>query len=113
MCLNERKYYVIFLQETYSTNRTQWEGKLFHSYCSNHNCGAMVLVKSNAEFKTDENGRYIIIEVELQGSNFLFVNIYSPNKTQQQSHFFDNLNKTLDEFVKDHLSSAKKTHQRI
>lgn len=82
MCLNERKYYVIFLQETYSTNRTQWEGKLFHSYCSNHNCGAKVLVKSNAEFKTDENGRYIIIEVELQGSNFLFVNIYSPNKTQ-------------------------------
>ena len=35
----------------------------------------------------------------VQGSNFLFVNIYAPNKVQEQCHFFDNLNKTIENFV--------------
>ena len=52
MWLNERKYDIIFLQETYSTVevedtwRTQWQGKLFSSHGTNHSCGVMVLVRS-------------------------------------------------------------------
>ena len=112
MWLNEQKHDNIFLQETYSTQevediwRTQWQGKLFYSHGSNQSCGVIILVRSDLEFnltsmKADDNGRYIIIEGEVQSSKFLFVNIYAPNKIQEQCRFFDNLNKTLDDFVKE------------
>ena len=51
--LNERKYDIIFLQETYSTVdveyiwKTQWKGKLYFSHGPNHSCGVMVLVRGD------------------------------------------------------------------
>ena len=91
--LGERKYDIVFLQETYSTIdiesvwRTQWQGKLHFSYGSNHSCGVMILVRDDLDFKlhlvrSDDNGRYIIMEADVQGSSFLFVNIYAPNSVQ-------------------------------
>ena len=103
MWLNEQKHDIIFLQETYNTQevediwRTQWQGKLFYSHGSNQSCGVMILVRSDLEFnltsiKADDYGRYIIIDREVKSSKFLFVNIYAPNKIQEQCRFFDNLN---------------------
>ena len=107
MWLNERKYDIIFLQETYCTSevediwRTQWQGKLFFSHGANHSCGVMVLVRSDLDFnlksvEVDVQGRYVIMEADVQGSNFLFVNIYAPNKVQEQCYFFDNLNNIVN-----------------
>ena len=81
--LNERRYDIIFLQETYGTAavkdiwRTQWRRKLFFVHGSNHSCGVMVLVRSDLDFNPitiscDDKGRSIIIEAEVQGSPFLF-----------------------------------------
>ena len=47
----------------------------------------------------DDEGRSIIIEAEVQGSPFLFVNIYAPNKVQDQCRFFDKLNKNIEDRV--------------
>lgn len=49
--------------------------------------------------RLDDNGRYIIMEAEVQGSSFLFVNIYAPNSVQDQCCFYDNLNKNIEENV--------------
>ena len=106
--LNERRYDIIFLQETYSTAdvediwRTQWRGKLFFAHGSNHSCGVMILVRSDLDFNPrtiscDDEGRSIIIEAEVQGSPFLFVNIYAPNKVQDQCRFFDKFNKNIED----------------
>ena len=108
--LGERKYDIVFLQETYSTIdiesvwRTQWQGKLYFSHGSNHSCGVMILVRDDLDFKlnfvrSDDNGRYIIMEAEVQGSSFLFVNIYAPNSVQDQFCFYDNLNKNIEENI--------------
>ena len=113
--LNERKGDIVFLQETYSTKdvestwKTQWQGKLYFSHGSNHSCGVTILVKDDVDFKlnsiiSDDQGRYVIIEAEVQGSLFLFVNIYAPNSVQDQCCFYDNLNKKIEE----HYRSAKK-----
>ena len=112
MWLEEQKADIIFLQETYSTPeiedlwRTQWQGKLFFSHGSNHSCGVMVLVRGDLEFnlisiKMDNEGRYILLEAEVQGSNFLFLNVYLPNKVQEQCRFIENLNCTIDDVVRD------------
>ena len=84
--------------------RTQWRGKLFFAHGSNHSCGVMILVRSDLDFNPrsiscDDEGRSIIIEAEVQGSPFLFVNIYAPNKVQDQCRFFDKLNKNIEDRV--------------
>jgi len=38
-------------------------------------------------------------EAEVQGSSFLFVNIYAPNSVQDQCCFYDNLNKNIEEHI--------------
>ena len=64
----------------------------------------MILVRSDLDFSLksinlDSEGRSIIMEAEVQGSLFLFVNIYAPNRVQDQCHFFENLNKNIEDFV--------------
>ena len=66
----------------------------------------MILVREDLEFElkalnADCEGRYILLEAVVQGSNYTFVNIYAPNKVQQQSVFFRNLNDALDLFCGD------------
>ena len=58
--LNERRYDIIFLQETYSIVdvediwRTQWRGKLFFAHGSNHSCGMMIPVRSDLDFNSGQ-----------------------------------------------------------
>ena len=66
--------------------------------------GVMILVRSDLDFSVksvnlDTEGRSIIMEAEVQGSLFLFVNIYAPNKVQDQCRFFENLNKNIEHFA--------------
>ena len=56
----------------------------------------MVLVRGDLEFKlismkTGNEGHYILLEAEIQGSNFLFVNVHVPNKVHEQCRFIKNL----------------------
>ena len=84
--------------------KTQWQGKLQFAHGSNHSCGVMILVRSDLDFSIKSvnlgsEGRSIIMEADVQGSLFLFVNIYAPNKVQDQCQFFDNLNKKIEDIV--------------
>ena len=84
--------------------KTQWQGKLQFAHGSNHSCGVMILVRSDLDFSIesvnlDSEGRSIIMEADVQGSLFLFVNIYAPNKVQDQCQFFASLNKKIEDFV--------------
>ena len=92
--------------------KTQWQGKLFFSHGTNRSCGVMALVRSDLDFKlnsvnADNEGRYLIIEAEVQSSAFLLLNIYAPNKVQEQCEFFGNVNKTIENLVADKLKSTK------
>ena len=84
--------------------RTQWQGKLYFSHASNKSCGVMILVREDLDFKlslvhSDDNGRYIIMDAEVQGSSFLFVNICTPNSVQDQCCFYDNLNENIEQNI--------------
>ena len=81
-------------------------GKLFYSHGTNHSCGVVVLVRSDLDFNlksvdADTQGRYVVMEADVQGSDFLFVNVYAPNKVEEQCLFFDNLNNVIENFVVD------------
>jgi len=86
---------IIFLQETYSTKDKE---NIWKCHGSNRSCGVLILVKDSLEFDlksivADDNGRYILLNVTVQGCNYFFGNIYAPNKVREQCSFFEVLEK--------------------
>ena len=78
----------------------QWNGDTFFSHGSCHSKGTMILVKEHLDFKLisskiDPLGRYIFLEVEIQDSPFVLLNIYAPNKCAEQCDFLANYRKNL------------------
>ena len=56
----------------------------------------MILIKDNLEFQVkssvlDSKGWCILIDATVQGSDFLLVNIYAPNKVQGQCEYVNAL----------------------
>ena len=77
---------------------------MFFAHGSNHSCGVLVLVRDSLEFEmksiiTDDNGRYILLNAEVQGSDYILGNIYAPNKIKEQCNFFVALQQKLDNFI--------------
>ena len=46
--------------------------------------------------KVDKNGRFVFLEEIVQDHPFLFVNLYAPNKTNEQSAFFEEIRVELE-----------------
>ena len=114
--LTKQKADIVFLQETYSTFqdenfwKTQWKGRMLFSHGSNHSKGALILVRQGLDFEQktiecDPNGRFIFLEALVQGSLFLFVNLYAPNKVHEQETFFKRIETKLESF--DFVSNRK------
>ena len=106
--LLKQKADICFLQETYSTEeveirwKKQWRGEMYFSHGSNHSRGVMVMVKNSLDFKlnslkTDEQGRSIILDANIQDTPFLLVNIYAPNTTNEQITYFEALRKQIED----------------
>ena len=58
----------------------------------------MVLINNNFEqtvknIKTDKNGNYIILDMEIQGKEITLVNLYGPNENSPQ--FYENIIKKI------------------
>ena len=61
---------------------------MFFSHGSNHSKGVLIPTKNDLDFRakkvtTDKNGRFIIINAEIQDSQFLLVNLYAPNTVKE------------------------------
>ena len=104
--LHQQNSDVIYLQETYSSPQTiklweaEWGGKIVESHGSSHSRGVMILFKPKINVSIDnvihdKNGRYILSEVSLDDSKFIFVNIYAPNDQAQQIHFLRDLSNSV------------------
>ena len=48
---------------------------------------------------TDDNGRYILMNAKVQGSDYILGNIYAPNKIKEQCNFFVELQQKLDDII--------------
>ena len=61
--------------------------------CSKHRKGVKILVNPNLDLKvenciSDKSGRFIILDLIVDESRIILVNIYDPNDTNQQVAFF-------------------------
>jgi exonuclease III len=81
---------VIFIQETHTSEDSyrEWKcifkGEIIMSHGTNNSKGVAILLGNKLEHKIkseiiDKKGRYIILLIEIQGTEFILINIYQPN----------------------------------
>jgi len=103
-----------FLQETHSTKLTvdtwssEWGGKAFFSHGTSNSKGVIILINPKLDYKiekciSDKNARYIILDVSVEDSRLILVNIYAPNDLNHQSKFFGSLLHQLQDFSQEKM----------
>ena len=103
-----------FLQETHSTEalekiwKTQWGGELFFSHGQSNSTGCAIGVSKDFPFRIikqskDSDGRFLILEVEIDDDKFLLINLYNANTETDQLRVLDQLLSKLDEHDEDGL----------
>ena len=102
---------IIFLQETYTTAKIeklykyQWHGNMIFSHGTSNSRRVIVAFRHGLEYKMlsdpicDPNGRYIVLDMEIQGSPYILVNCYAPNNEQEQIKLFH--------VIRDHLKKLE------
>lgn len=97
---------VVFLQEIHSDSgiETVWgmerEGQYFITHGANVSAGLAVLFLSGLDLKVItasevDKGRLLVIQAEIGGFHFLFVNVYAPSRGIDQVQLFDKLRQDL------------------
>ena len=82
---------LIFLQETHTISeseyvwRQEWEGSLFFSHGTSNSKGTCILIHKSLPFTVyksiqDKDGRYVMIDAEINGLRLTLYNIYGPNE---------------------------------
>lgn len=86
---------IIFLQETYSSKEieSQWtdefKGEIIFDHGTSHSRGVAVLLGSKLDYKIvdkeiSNEGRFIILKLEIQGQECVLINSYLPNSEKEQ-----------------------------
>ena len=99
----------IFLQETHSSVKDEklwideFEGQLFFSHGKTNSCGVAIgFVGKKAlnilNIKRDNLGRILVIEVKIDDSVFVLINIYNANTQSEQLHTLNDLINVLEIF---------------
>ena len=99
----------IFLQETHSSVKDEkiwndeFEGQLFFSHGKTNSCGVAIgFVGTKAlnilNIKRDNLGRILVIEVKIDDSVFVLINIYDANTESEQLHTLNDLINILETF---------------
>ena len=104
--LRKQNIDIAFLQETYSSAaceslwRNEWGGEAIFAHGSKHSCGSAILIKKGLECeviqaKCDFRGRFIMVKISIKEKEFWLINIYAPNKVNEQVIFFTDLKKSM------------------
>ena len=82
---------VIFLQETHSTKKDEMLcGNIIFSHSSSNKKGVLIAFRYGLEYKLlspeigDDDGRYIILRIKIQGSPYILLNYDDPNDKSDQ-----------------------------
>ena len=96
--LHHKNASIIFLQETYSTNNlekvwsNEWGSKIYFCHGSKHSKGVAILFNPKLRVEIEqqiqsEDGRILILRVQVDDLKLVCANIYTPNDTSSQIIF--------------------------
>ena len=95
----QQKSDILFIQETHFTGeienklKSEFVGDLFLSNGQSNSRGVAIWLKHSLNYKIidnykDNEGRILLINIELDDNIFTFVNIYAPNNVKARNTFF-------------------------
>ena len=104
--IKKKKVDIAFLQETYTNLESEikwiqeWGGTGVFAHGSKHSRGVAILFIKSLEVnilskKLDSQGRFIILKIQIDNKTFNLVNIYAPNKENDQVKFFQDLGNVI------------------
>ena len=110
--LKKQKAYIILLQETHSYKESEkdwkknWGGQIIFSHGTSGARGVSILIDKGLnhiinEQKTDDDGRIVIIDMNIDKNRFIIANIYAPNADSPA--FFMEVNNLLDNFSNNNM----------
>ena len=90
----------LFLRETNSTvnDEVKWKddfkGEVFYSHGKSNSCGILIcFIGSKKNFirnkLSDNDGRILILDADIDDENFILINLYSPNTEAEQLKTLD------------------------
>ena len=113
--LNDRKSDIIFLQETFCTDKIEdkvnfsWDGNIYHSLTnSNHSRGVSILFSKDFKHEVvncvqSDDGRKLLVNIKYDDICFTLVSVYAPNEENVRNLFFQNLSK----WIRKHATSLE------
>ena len=99
---------VLFLQETHSNSRVEqkWKEDLegpFFSHGKSNSCGVLIAYFGTGTFivkkkQTDNEGRILILDVSINDSEYILINLYNAKTENEQIDVLSSLFELLEEF---------------
>ena len=102
---------ICLLQETHSTLTCEeqwlreWDGTIIFNHGTNMSKGVAIVIPKSMEFTinkqvSDNNGRILLLDIDLGDQNLILVNVYAPtkDKEKEQIDFIDVLRTMLEEY---------------
>lgn len=97
---------ILLMQETHFSQNIEnkliqdFKGSLYQSNGTSNSRGVAIWIKKNVEFKLideykDNEGRLLLINVEINNAIYTIINIYAPNNMNKRNTFF----KQVDRFI--------------
>ena len=110
--VRSKKYNIICLQDVHINEKletfikAEWGYDIFFSSYTTMSRGTMVLLNNNFEqklkkVKTDKNGNFIILDMEIQGREITLASIYGPN--EDNPNFYENLLRNIADFENENV----------
>ena len=102
-----KKFSIYILQEVHCTEikvhlwTVEWGYKARFSCCSRNKAGTCIIFNNNFDLqinktRSDPNGRFIICDINTNGTSFTFCNLYTPNEDRPE--FFRDISNYLQDF---------------
>ena len=100
---------ILFLHETHSSVETEnkwidnFKDKIYYSHGKTNSCGLLIAFYGNLNIcvknkVNDNDGRVLILEATIDGSDYLLINLYNANTEKEQLTTIKNLNNLLKDF---------------
>ena len=101
---------VLFLQETHCSSKVgqKWKedfkGHVFFSHRKTNSCGVLTTYFGNETFtvekkqETDKQGRILILDVSVNDSEYILINLYNANTEKEQINVFSSMFALLEKF---------------
>ena len=103
---------IIYLQETHSDVtierkwKSEWSGRIYYSHGTTQKNGVAICVPSHIQcnlndIKNDVNGRFLLLDINIDENNFILLNVYAPTKDhpKDQIDLFKRISDLLEEYT--------------